>query len=237
MLDIKFIRENPKLVKEKAKQKGFDVDIEKLLSVDRQRRKLIEEVDQLRSERKKTAVVRDEKKGQQLKKELKEKENRLEKLSDQFYELIRQVPNMPKDDVPIGEGENDNQVVKTIGKKPQFTFKPKDHLKLGTAHDLIDIERAVKISGTRFAFLKNELVTLEFTLISFAFEKLIKEGFIPTVPPVLINHKAVEDLGYPEYLGGEGYRVDNQYLVGTAEHSIVAMHLNETFTLNELPKR
>ena len=237
MLDIKFIRENSKLVEEKAKQKGFTVDIDKLLKVDQERRQIIEEVDHLRSERKKTAEARDEKKGQQLKKELKEKEDKLEKVTEQFYDLVRQVPNFPKDDVPQGRDENNNQVTKKVGKKPNFSFTPKDHLELGLALDLIDVERAAKISGTRFAFLKNELVTLEFALVRLALEVLTSKGFVPIVPPALISQKAIEGLGYPEYLTGEGYKVDDQYLVGTAEHSIVPMHMDETFDEKDLPAR
>ena len=237
MLDIKFIRENPKLVEEKAKQKGYSVDIKKLLDIDKHRRNLIEEVDKLRSERKKAADARDEKKGQQLKKELKLKEDELENLNEEFYELIRQVPNLPQEDVPIGQDENDNRVIREVGKKPNFSFTPKDHLALGLAHDLVDIERAAKIAGSRFAFLKNELVTLEFAIVSYTFDLLIKEGFIPIIPPVLVNKKAIEGLGYPEYLTGEGYKVDDQFLVGTAEHSIVAMHMDETFDEKDLPRR
>src|SRR3989344_8777351 len=173
MLDIKFIRENPKLVEEKARQKGFTVDVDKLLKIDQQRRKLIEEIDKLRSQRKLAAEKRDEKRGQQLKKELKSKEDELEKLNDEFYELMRQVPNLPKDDVPEGRDEKDNKVIREVGKKPKFSFAPKDHLELALAHDLVDIERAAKISGSRFAFLKNELVTLEFAIVSYTFDLLI----------------------------------------------------------------
>jgi len=238
MLDIKFIRENSKLVEEKAKQKGFEVDVKKLLKVDQNRRKLIEEVDHLRSERKKAADARDEKKGQQLKKELKEKENKLEKLNEDFYVLIREIPNIPTDDVPVGKDESENKVIREVGKKPAFSFKPKDHLELGLALDLIDVERAAKISGSRFAFLKNELATLEFALIKLAFETLTTKGdFIPIIPPVLVNPQIIEDLGYPEYLTGEGYKAGDQYLVGTAEHSIVAMHADEIFNSSDLPKR
>ncbi|KKR51368.1 MAG: Serine-tRNA ligase [Candidatus Curtissbacteria bacterium GW2011_GWA1_40_16] len=236
MLDIKFIRENAKLVKEKSKQKGYDVDVDKLLKVDEDRRKLIEEVDQLRSSRKKAADARDEKKGSQIKTELKSKEDKLEKLQEEYYQLIRQIPNPAKDDVPIGD-ESKKVVVRQVGEKPKFGFEPKDHLSLGLSLDLIDVERASKISGTRFAFLKNELVSLEFALVSYVFEKLNGEEFIPVVPPVLVNKKAVNGLGYPEYENGEGYKVDDQYLVGTAEHSIVPMHMDETFNLSDLPKR
>src|SRR3972149_5357817 len=137
MLDIKFIRDNPKLVEEKAKQKGYPVDIQKLLKVDEERKKLIEEVDKLRSKRKDAAEKRDEKTGTKLKIELKEKEDRLEKLNEDFYKLIRNVPNVPKDDVPIGKDESQNEIVKTFGKKPNFNFKLKDHLELGIAEDLI----------------------------------------------------------------------------------------------------
>lgn len=236
MLDIKFIRENAKLVKEKSKQKGYDVDVDKLLKVDEDRRKLIEEVDKLRSDRKKAADARDEKKGTKIKSDLKQKENKLEKLQEEYYQLIRQVPNPARDDVPVGD-ESKKEVVRQVGEKPKFDFEPKDHMQLGQSLDLIDIERAAKISGTRFAFLKNELVSLEFALVTYIFEKLKESEFIPLVPPVLVNKKAVEGLGYPEYENGEGYKVDDQYLVGTAEHSIVPMHMDETFNLSDLPKR
>lgn len=237
MLDIKFIRQNQKLVAEKARLKGYIVDVKKLLEVDESRRKLIEQVDKLRSDRKKAADVRDEQKGAQIKKELKTKEDLLEKLNEQFYELIRQVPNLPKDDVPVGKDENDDKVEKNVGKKPKFAFKPKDHLELGVALDLIDVDRAAKTSGPRFGFLKNELVLLEFAIINYSLDILTKEGFIPVIPPVVINNKVAEDLGYPEYQTGEGYALGDQFLVGTAEHSIVPMHMDETFKESDLPKR
>lgn len=237
MLDIKFIRENAKLVAEKSKQKGYEVDIEKLLKVDEERRKLIEEVDTIRSNRKQAADARNQDQGQALKSELKEKENELEKLQEEYYKLIRQVPNIPLEDVPVGRDESENKVVKTVGEKPKLDFTPKDHIDLALPLDLVDIERASKISGPRFAYIKNELVSLEFALINYVFEILNKEGFIAIIPPVLVNKKAVAGLGYPEYENGEGYKVDEQYLVGTAEHSIVPMHMDETFNGSDLPKR
>lgn len=237
MLDIKFIRENPKLVEEKAKQKGFTVNIKRLLEVDHQRRKLIEEVEILRARRNELALKRDYKEGSRLKKQLKEKEGRLEKASEEFYSLIRQIPNIPKKDVPVGSGEDENLMIKEVGKPPRFSFEPKDHLQLGTALDLIDIERSAKVSGPRFAYLKNELVDLEFAIVNFALDFLKKEGFIQVIPPTIINPKAVDGLGYPEYLSGEGYKVDDQYLIGTAEHAIVPMHTDETFSTGDLPRR
>ena len=99
------------------------------------------------------------------------------------------------------------------------------------------MERASKVSGPRFAYLKNELVTLEFALVNFALDALGAEGFLKVIPPAVINRKAAEGLGYPEYERGEGYKVDDQYLVGTAEHSIVPMHMDEVFSGNDLPRR
>src|SRR3990167_4223466 len=122
MLDIKFIRENAKKVEQNAKNKGYKVDIDKLLEVDKKRRELIEAVDKLRSKRKEIAQKRDEKQGQQLKKDLKLDENKLEKLNEEFYELVRQVPNLPKDDVPVGKDENDDKIIRVIGTKPKFAF-------------------------------------------------------------------------------------------------------------------
>ena len=237
MLDIKFIRENPKLVEEKAKQKGYQVDIAKLLKVDEDRRKLIEEVDELRSKRKEIAEKRNEKLGQKIKAELKSKEDKLEKLQEEYYLLIRQVPNIPLDNVPVGTDESANKVVRQIGKITKLDFEPKDHLKLGEALDLIDVQKASIISGPRFNFLKNELVTLEFALVNFALDTLKVEGFIQIIPPVVINKKAVEGLGYVEYERGEGYKIDDQYLIGTSEHSIVPMHMDEVFENSDLPRR
>src|SRR3989344_1518853 len=194
MLDIKFIRENPKLVEEQAKQKGYDVNIQQLFKVDEERRKLIEEVDKLRSERKKAAEARDTNEGQSLKAKTRQLEDKLEKLQEEFYELVRKVPNLPKDDVPVGQNETDNKVIKQVGKKTDLAYKPKDHLQLGISLDLIDVERASKVSGTRFGYLKNELVSLEFALVNFALDTLDKEGFIKIIPPAIINKKTAEGL-------------------------------------------
>lgn len=244
MLDIKFIRENSKLVEEKAKQKGYPVDIQKLLKVDEERKKLIVEVDELRSRRKEIAEKRKKREGFELKGQLKLREDKLEELQEDFYKLIRDVPNIPKDDVPIGNDELQNKIIKTFGKKPSFGFKPKDHLELGVAEDLIDIERAAKVSGSRFSYLKNEAAILEFALIKYALDVLTSEGFIPIIPPVLIKKGITDDLGYWERGSHEDYFWVNEpreregfYLVGTAEHSIVPMHKDEIINVEALPIR
>ena len=237
MLDIKFIRENAKLVEAKSAQKGYSPNIKKLLTVDEVRRKIIEEVDKLRSDKKSAAEARDEKKGSTIKKDLKVRETELEKLNQEFQQLINEVPNLPKGDVPVGRDENENTILRVVGDKTEFEFTPKDHVDLGVSLDLIDIEKASKVSGSRQAYLKNELVQLEFALVNLALSTLSTEGFIPVIPPVLINADIVDGLGYPEYATGEGYKVGNQYLVGTAEHSIVPMHANDLINAKNLPLR
>ena len=237
MIDIKFIRENAKLVEVKSAQKGYSPNIKKLLTVDEARRKIIEEVDKLRSDKKSAAEARDEKKGSTIKKDLKVRETELEKLNQEFQQLINEVPNLPKGDVPVGRDENENTILRVVGDKTEFEFTPKDHVDLGVSLDLIDIEKASKVSGSRQAYLKNELVQLEFALVNLALSTLSTEGFIPVIPPVLINADIVDGLGYPEYATGEGYKVGNQYLVGTAEHSIVPMHANDLINAKNLPLR
>src|SRR3989344_9213129 len=130
MLDIKFIRENPKLVKVKSKQKGYDVDVDKLLKVDEERRKLIEEVDKLRSKRKNTANAKNQAQGQALKVKLRQLEDKLEKLREEYYFLINEIPNIPQDDVPIGDDELGNKSIRNWGKLPKFDFEVKDYQEL-----------------------------------------------------------------------------------------------------------
>ncbi len=164
----------------------------------------------------------------------------LEKTEKKFNDLILQIPNLPLDDVPVGKNEKDNVVVKEVGEKPKFNFKPKDYLEIAEKLDLIDIKRAAKISGTRFGFLKKEAALLEFTLINLAFDILTKEGFIPIVPPVMLKPEMLERSGHlSEKDKPERYFIekDNLYLAGTAEQPIAAMHLDETFEEKDLPRR
>lgn len=251
MLDIKFIRENPKLVTEKAKQKGYDVDVEKLLKVDEDRRKLIEEVDQIRSNRKKAAEDRDEKKGQALKPELKDKENKLEKLQEEYYTLIREVPNMPLDDVPVGKDESENKSIRKWGEPPKFDFKVKDYHDLGENLDIIDTQTATKVSGSRFGYTKGELVLLEFALIQFSLNLLTQEteiakiakdhsqkSFIPVIPPVMIKPKIYDQMARLEPKEERYYiEKDDLYLIGSAEHTLGPMHIDQTLDEKDFPIR
>ncbi len=244
MIDIKFIRENPSKVATAAKNKGVDVNIDHVLHLDNEYRKLSTEVQTLQQERNTYAQEKNIEKGKGLKNVLAKKEHDASALRQELKQELYKIPNLAKDDVPPGENETENKVIRTVGEKPTFTFTPKDHLELGEALDIIDVKRAAKVSGTRFAYLKNDAVLLEFALVQFALATLTKEGFIPIVPPVLINKDITEGLGYWQEKGNEEYYYLNDpdekkemYLVGTAEHAIVPMHRDEVFDTQELPKR
>ena len=238
MLDIKFIRENSKKVKQGCQKKQVKVDIDHLLELDEQRRKFIQEIETLKSEKNKLGKDKIEK-AKKIKKEIKKIEPKLEKVEKEFKKSMKQVPNLLLDEVPEGKDENDNKVLRQEGQKPKFNFPAKDYLAIAEKLDIIDIARAAKVSGTRFSYLKGEAVLLEFALIQLAFEVLTKEGFRPIIPPVMLNHKAMEGMGYLDRGADEVYHLekDNLYLVGTSEQSIGAMHMNEIFKEKDLPRR
>lgn len=195
MLDIKFIRENAKEVQKKIATKGSKIDIEELLTTDEKRRKLITKLDELRAEHKKSEGRSDE--AIKAKSEIQELETESELIKEKCDKLVNSLPNLPLDDVPIGKDEKDNLVLRDgVIQKPKFDFVPKDYLELAKKLDLIDIERAAKVSGSRFGYLKNQAVLLEFALVNLAMKIAGEENFIPIIPPVLVRGGTLEELGY-----------------------------------------
>jgi len=251
MLDIKFIRENPKKVKEGCKQKQAKVDVDLLLEVDKKRQENLKALEDMRAQKNRAsreiAKTKNEKEKRKIilkMQELDSNSDRLNKilkeLDKEFNDLMLQTPNLPQEDVPVGQDERDNVVLREIGEKTKFDFKPKDYLEIAEKLDLIDVKRAAKVSGTRFAYLKNEAVLLEFSLIKLAFDVLTKKGFVPVLPPVMLKAEMARGMGYLEQNDKEeAYYLpqDNLYLIGTAEQSIGTMHAEETFREEELPKR
>ena len=239
MLDITFIRENTEKVKAGVAAKQFDPKIvDEVLKLDETRRKLIVEVEELRAKRNKAAEKKDIEEGKKVKEELKKIEPELTKAEEEFKKALNQIPNLPAEDVKEGKDERENEVTKKWGEPKKFSFKAKDHLELGEALGIIDVERASKVSGSRFAYLKADAVLLEFALVQFALETLVKEGFVPVVPPVFIKKEMMGAMGYLEH-GGEGdmyvFDKDGLVLIGTSEQAIGPMHANET--LGDLPLR
>lgn len=251
MLDIKFIRDNPEKVEEGIAKKGVKVEIDKLLSFDKQRRELIKKIDELRS--KKNVLSGRSEEAVKVKSEIQDLEAELKIIEEKFSELMYQVPNLPLDDAPVGKNEKDNVILREVGKKPEFSFTPKDYLELATELDLIDVERAAKVSGSRFGYLKREAALLEFALIQLAFDTLVKEGFIPIVPPVMIKPEMMKAMGYINKISNGKFlisngdksreeeiyflRDDDLVLVGTSEQAVGPMHADETFDEKDLPRR
>jgi seryl-tRNA synthetase len=238
MLDIKFIRENPDKVKDGCRKKQVQVDIDKLLLLDKKRKARLKEIEDLRAKKKKFGKE-DIKKAKEIKVLIKKAEPELKEVEKEFNELMLLVPNIPLEGVPEGEDETENVVLREVGKKPKFDFKFKDYLQISEKLDLIDIKRAAKTSGSRFGFLKNEAALLELALVNFVFKELRKENFTVLIPPIMIKPKMMQAMGYVERGGDEIYFIekDNLYLIGTSEQVIGPMHSGEIFEEKQIPKR
>jgi seryl-tRNA synthetase len=247
MIDVNLIRNNPKAIQKAAKDKNVDINVGHILEIDKKYKELLIAAQKLREERniltqsmKGKPSSEQIEKGKTLKQKLEREENSLKAVSEELQTELLKIPNPAKADVKVGKNDAENEVLRKIGTPTNFNFKPKDHLEIGEALDIIDVIRAAKISGARFYFLKNEGALLEFALRELAFEVLIREGFIPVLPPVLIKKEVMKGLGYMEKGGDEDmyiFEKDDLVLVGTSEQSIVSMHKDETLSEKELPKR
>ena len=267
MIDIQLLRDNPELVRTKSETKQVDVDTSKLLEMDKSYRELLQEVELLRqqkneiSDEMKSSSAQgkpDEElinKGKQLKVELSDREDLLKKSEAEFNELFRKIPNLALNDVPLGTTEDDNVVEREMGEKPQFDFKPKTHWEIGEKRDLFDKERAAKVAGSRFVYLKGALVQLQFAIIQYVMDtladerivrKLIDENhldlqikeFIPVLPPALLRtepYVASARLDAEEVT----YKIeqDDLWLNASAEHTMCTMYWNEVLPQDQLPIR
>jgi seryl-tRNA synthetase len=254
MLDIKFIRENPEVVKKACKDKNITVDVDHALNLDVQKRELQTAIEGLKAKKNKLDKNSIEE-AKSIKEEIKQQEPKLTQIDEELQELLSKIPNIPLDDVPVGKSEDDNQVIKTVGKKPVFNFEPKNHWQLGIELDLIDKERAAKVSGARFAYLKGDLVKLQWALMNFGVETLTNEAilrkiaktaklqvstkpFVPVLPPLMIKtapYEAMDRLEPRE----ERYKIEGEdlWLQGSAEHVLGTMHMDETLNEQDLPIR
>jgi len=257
MLDIKFIRENPKIVQKAAKDKNVDINIQHILEIDKKHKELSLLVQKLHEERNiLTESMRGKptpeqiKKGKILKEKLEKEEHELKIIGEKLREELFSIPNLPLVGVPVGDASK-FEIIKKVGDPKKLNFIPKDHLELGENLDIIDIVRASKVSGSRFAYLKNEGAMLELALIQLVMDNLSREGFIPIFPPMLIKHEITNGLGYWNAENSNNYYLVNNYeenkdgktkenkmyLIGTAEHAIVPMHMDEIFEGKNLPKK
>jgi len=257
MIDIKLVRENPELIKNASKNKNVDVNADHILEIDKKYKELSIAVQKIREERnaltssmKGRPTTEQIEKGKALKEKLEKEKHSLKAVGEELKEKLYQIPNLPLDTVPIGDPSK-FKIIKKVKTPKKFSFAPLDHLEIGEALDVVDVQRSAKVSGTRFAYLKNEGALLELALIQFAIEKLVKEGFNPVFPPMLIRHDVTKELGYWNAENRNNYYLVNNYeedkdgntkenkmyLIGTAEHSIAPMHKDEILDEKDLPKR
>lgn len=263
MIDIQIIRDNPEFAEEKAKQKGYPFNAQALLKLDEERRTLLTEIESLRARRNDNAASMKNGKpepvlieeGKRIKSELATLEEAFAIIDVQYNELLNTVPNMPLDDVPVGATEEENVIDKTVGDIPKFDFEPKEHWELAEPKDLIDKERAAKISGSRFAYIKGDLVRLEFAIVQYVMQtlgdplvlqKLIDENqldvsakpFTPILPPAMLRtepYKASARLNAEEVT----YKIeqDDLWLNASAEHTLCNMYWNEVLPEDMFPIR
>lgn len=252
MLDIKLIREHPEVVRNDLKKRGAPEKLtmlDDLIAYDREWRQCLAQVNELRRRRNviTAEIAKLKKKGADAAAKLKEAEGippKIKQLEDRVeahrekinYALMR-LPNILHESVPLGEDENDNVPIREWGKKPRFDFPPKGHIDLGLSLDILDIERAAKISGSRFYYLKNEAVMLDMALMCFALSELEKKGFVSVEPPFMMRRKPYEGVTALSDFQEMLYKVEDEdlYLIATSEHPIAAMFMNEVLNAEKLP--
>jgi len=225
-------------VEEMLEKRGVKANLPHIIEIDDERKKLIGEVESLRHERRAAAEKKDVKAGREIKEKLAKKEAALTGVEEELAENLDKVPNMLHKDAPEGKDESDNVEVKRWGKIPEFDFKPLDHTEIGKALDLIDFERAAKVAGHKFYYLKNEAVRLEFALIDYAFKTLQKEGFTLVRTPDLVRSEIANGIGFqPRGPEAQIYTIEkeNLSLIGTAEIPLGAYHANEILEEGQLP--
>ena len=247
MIDLELLRKNPDIFKTEIKNRQMKINVDDDLKLDAERRELIFKVDKIRAEKneasKKVPLLSGQEKQEMiarmknLNNELKDLEEKLSEKEKEFSDRMSLYPNIAHESVPVGRDESGNVVAYFVGDKPLFDFKVKNHIEIGNALDIIDEERATKISGARFIFLKNDAVRLQFALMLYVFDLLIKKGFSPLIPPVLVKEKAMYGTGFFPVETSQYYKLENDelFLAGTAEVPLCAYHADEILDVNLLP--
>lgn len=249
MLDIKLIREKPEEIKRAIARKGAKSEmIDKLLELDQDRRESIIELEEAQKNLNLSSTEIAKLHGQQkidaikeagtISQKVSELKPRVEEIIKEYNSLMLEMPNPPAPDVIDGVSDKDNTVNRKWGEPRKFDFTPKDYLELASKNDLIDLERASKVAGSRSYYLKNELVLLEFAIANYAYSLLIEEGFIPMMPPALVKRSIMVGGGYIPGGEDEIYKTqDDTYLVGTSEQPLAGYHKDEILDGGNLPLR
>ena len=251
MLDPKLIKEKPEIIRNMLKSRAVEFDLDGLIESDQKRREFIIKTDELRKKKNQVAIAISEKKkagndASTILIEMKNISNELTKLESEqveiekkYLKLASTIPNLIHDSVPIGIDDSSNKEIKKWGNIPKFDFKIKDHIDISEDLDLVDLERAAKVAGARFYYLKNDLVRLNQALIHFGLDFLTEKGYSLVQPPYMINRESMEGAVIAEDFEEVIYKVQEEdlYMIGTSEHAMAAMHSKEIIEGKKIPMK
>jgi seryl-tRNA synthetase len=251
MLDLKLLRSEPERVKAALARRGAGGEVDELLTLDARRRELLPQVEDAQAERNAASKRIGEIKREggdaaaeieavgRLRQTIDSGKEELEAIEGALREMTLALPNIPDDDAPDGMVEEDAVVLREVGEVPSFDFEPRDHLDIGTELGLIDMEAGARLSGSRFAYLKGDLVLLELALVRLAIDTVRAEGHEPVVPPVLVREEALEGTGYFPEARDQIYEIekDDLFLTGTSEVALAGLHADQILEADQLPLR
>lgn len=264
MLDINYIRDNRQKVEDAIKNKGYTIDLDEILQLDDVRKELSQKTDILRQERNQISSQMKNgqpnqaliSRGKEIKQELSSLEEKLSSVESDFLAKLKTVPNVPCDDVPVGLSEDENEIAEVCGEPTKFNFEPKNHYEIGQARGWIDKERASKVTGARFAYIKGEMVSLQMAIVNFVMNSLSDEGvikeiceanhlehistkpFTTVLPPLMLRTEMYDAMDRLEPRD-DRYKIEGEelWLQGSAEHVLGSMHAGEIFAEQDLPVR
>ena len=251
MLDPKLIKEKPEIIRDMLKSRAVEFDLDALIESDQKRREFIIKTDELRKKKNQVATrISEKKKGgedissilaemKNISNELTKLESEQENIENKYLKLASTIPNLIHESVPIGADDSANKEIKKWGDIPKFDFKIKDHIDISEDLDLVDLERAAKVAGARFYYLKNDLVRLNQALVHFGLDFLAEKGYSLVQPPYMINKKSMEGAVIAEDFEEVIYKIQEEdlYMIGTSEHAMAAMHSKEIIEGKDIPIR
>jgi len=251
MLDPKLIKEKPQLIRDMLKSRSVDFDLDSLIESDQKRREFIIKTDELRKKKNQVAleISQKKKKGEDassilaemknISADLAKSESEQESIENKYSKLAMTIPNLVHESVPVGVDESANKEIRKWGKIPDFDFKINDHIQISENLDLVDLERAAKVAGARFYYLKNDLVRLNQSLIHYGLDFLAKKEYSLVQPPYMINRESMEGAVIADDFEDVIYKVQDEdlFMIGTSEHAMAAMHSKEIIEGKDLPLR
>ena len=251
MLDPKLIKEKPEIIRNMLKSRAVEFDLDELIKTDEKRREFIIKTDELRKKKNQVGIRISEKKKakedassilaemKNISSELTKLESEQEEIENKYLKLASTIPNLVHESVPIGIDDSANIEIKKWGNIPKFDFKVKDHIDISENLNLVDLERAAKVAGARFYYLKNDLVRLNQALINFGLDFLAEKGYSLIQPPYMINRESMEGAVIAEDFEEVIYKIQDEdlYMIGTSEHAMAAMHSKEIIEGKNIPMK